>query len=380
MKCPVCLSNNVEVIWQFNHIVPGSNFLYSEKNKALEITLGNIALTYCHNCGFLYNSSFSEELCDYNSGEYNNDQTESKYFNQYLDDLVDELSKKYKLNNKRIIEIGCGNGKFINKFMDCVCLGIDPALSKSYFSKDNSFILKKGYASTNDLYNKDFLLCRHTLEHIASPRDFIDEIFVNCKIPNLYFEIPRFGYLFENDAYNALTYEHCSWYSTKSIEIMFKDHGYSYNSVNKERFDTEYLSFELSKHRNSMLGQIDIQPKEVLLFCEKYSSYYRTLNQKIYEFFHLGKTVTVWGVAGKGVSLLTNINNSEHIPYAIDINPRKSGMYVPKCGVQIYTPNALLNSDQLLPDVVILTNRLYKNEIEKVVNNTFHTQVEYIFA
>jgi len=161
---------------------------------------------------------------------------------------------------------------------------------------------------------------------------------------------------------------------------MFKDHGYSYNSVNKERFDTEYLSFELSKDRNSVPGQIEIQPKEVLLFCEKYSSYYRTLNQKIYEFCHLGKTVTVWGIAGKGVSLLTNIDNSEQIPYAIDINPSKNGMYVPKCGVQIYTPDALLNSDQLLPDVIILTNRLYKNEIEEVVNNTFYKQVEYIFA
>lgn len=155
MKCPVCLSKDVDIIWEFNNIVPVSNFIYCDKEKALNIRLGNIDLTFCHECGFIYNSSFSEDLCDYNFGDYDNDQTENKYFNQYLDDLVDELSEKYNLDNKSIVEIGCGNGKFHKKFNNSVCTGINPALNESYYSKENNSRFEhKVMGQIHSLYRK----------------------------------------------------------------------------------------------------------------------------------------------------------------------------------------------------------------------------------
>jgi hypothetical protein len=47
--------------------------------------------------------------------------------------------------------------------------------------------------------------------------------------------------------------------------------------------------------------------------------------------------------------------------YAIDINPRKSGKFLPGTGHCIYSPDYL---QQDPPDVVIAMNPVYRNEIQ----------------
>jgi hypothetical protein len=48
------------------------------------------------------------------------------------------------------------------------------------------------------------------------------------------------------------------------------------------------------------------------------------------------------------------------ISYVVDINPRKTGRFVPGAGQRIIEPNELR---ELLPDVVVLMNELYREEI-----------------
>ena len=104
------------------------------------------------------------------------------------------------------------------------------------------------------------------------------------------------------------------------------------------------------------------------------------MNNKISKYRKNGKIVAVWGVAGKGVSLLTNMASENGIEYAIDINPDKNQMYVPKSGIQIFNPRALINSEHSLPDIIFITNQLYQKEIQKVVMDTFNKHVEFVFA
>jgi hypothetical protein len=48
------------------------------------------------------------------------------------------------------------------------------------------------------------------------------------------------------------------------------------------------------------------------------------------------------------------------ISLIVDVNPRKSGRFVPSSGQQIVEPNSLR---QLYPDVIILMNAIYRDEI-----------------
>jgi ABC-type Fe3+-hydroxamate transport system substrate-binding protein len=53
------------------------------------------------------------------------------------------------------------------------------------------------------------------------------------------------------------------------------------------------------------------------------------------------------------------------IEYAVDINPSKQNNFIAGTGQQIVSPEFLLNYQ---PDIVIVMNQIYKNEIQQTLN------------
>jgi len=52
------------------------------------------------------------------------------------------------------------------------------------------------------------------------------------------------------------------------------------------------------------------------------------------------------------------------MPYIVDINPTRVGKFPPGAGQEVVAPEFLI---QYKPDVVIITNSTYKDEIQKHV-------------
>jgi ABC-type Fe3+-hydroxamate transport system substrate-binding protein len=73
-----------------------------------------------------------------------------------------------------------------------------------------------------------------------------------------------------------------------------------------------------------------------------------------------GQRVGIWGTGSKGVTFLNSVPAARQIAYAVDINPRKQGMFVAGSGQKIVSP-AFLVAYQ--PDVVIIMNPNYEAEI-----------------
>jgi hypothetical protein len=86
-----------------------------------------------------------------------------------------------------------------------------------------------------------------------------------------------------------------------------------------------------------------------------------------------GKRVVMWGAGARGVTIL-NVLKDPRIEYAVDINPRKQGKYVPGTGQKIVDPKFLLD---FKPDYIILANPAYENEIKQIVCN-LEIKTEYI--
>ena len=75
----------------------------------------------------------------------------------------------------------------------------------------------------------------------------------------------------------------------------------------------------------------------------------------------------MWGAGAKGVTFLNVLAiQPEFIPYVVDINPRKQGMYVPGTGQQIVHPERLR---AYAPDVIFVMNPNYREEISEMVRN-----------
>jgi hypothetical protein len=65
------------------------------------------------------------------------------------------------------------------------------------------------------------------------------------------------------------------------------------------------------------------------------------------------------------VAFLTTLRIQDEIEYAVDINPYKHGTYMAGTGQQIVAPEFLR---EYRPDVVIVMNPIYCNEIRRDLN------------
>ena len=80
-----------------------------------------------------------------------------------------------------------------------------------------------------DLPRPDLVVCRHTLEHIAQPREVISQWFKQCEPDCLYFaEIPCFENLVESQRFDAIFHQHFHYYDLNSFKHLIWECGGEY--------------------------------------------------------------------------------------------------------------------------------------------------------
>jgi hypothetical protein len=76
--------------------------------------------------------------------------------------------------------------------------------------------------------------------------------------------------------------------------------------------------------------------------------------------------IIVWGAGAKAVTFLNIIDPAGAlITHVVDVNPRKAGRFIGGSGQQIVDPSAV---SELRPEVVILMNPIYRNEIASALH------------
>jgi hypothetical protein len=70
--------------------------------------------------------------------------------------------------------------------------------------------------------------------------------------------------------------------------------------------------------------------------------------------------VAVWGAGSKGVSFLNLVSAGQDVSYVVDVNPNKTGLYIPGTGQIVSSPDELEGRE--LATVVVM-NPLYVEEI-----------------
>lgn len=123
-----------------------------------------------------------------------------------------------------ILEVGCGDGWLLGEIMQRGyedVLGIDPSRANS--SCENDWLLS-GYFP-DDLpreqreRGRDLVICRHVLEHIESPRQFIQNL---AKILNpngeLWIEVPDLNSTLKRGIWSNFYQLHCNYFSTATLD------------------------------------------------------------------------------------------------------------------------------------------------------------------
>jgi hypothetical protein len=360
-NCPVCgASDPVATIFR-DRVPTLQNRVYLTKEDAMSASCGSFRLCTCRNCGFSYNGEFDEALMVYDES-YDND-VHSRTFELYAEEVARFLIEKHQLTSGTVYDVGCGKGTFLRMLCRLAPsirgIGIDPSCTPT--SEDNFTLIRDVFHPGSLEQDTKLVLLRHVLEHIANPVDFLSELGQAAPEIPLYVEVPEVNWIFENGAFWDFCYEHCNYFSTKSLRVAMQLAGFS-KIEQSPSFGGQYQWAIGSANGGTSAGVLDEGSEAVhaaVAYAERESGLIRELRAAI----AADRGCAVWGMATKGVMLTCMLSNEAVV--GIDINEKKQGKFAPLSGVAINGPEWLHSHT---PDTVMIMNRNYANEITQLIN------------
>jgi SAM-dependent methyltransferase len=377
-SCPICSSPGGQNVFDLRGMPVFVGVQWPSVDAARRCARGDLDLTFCPCCGFIWNQAFNATKLEY-SEQYDNVLDYSKVFQQYAQNLVSRLVRTYDIRNKRVVEIGCGKGRFLAMLCEWgnnSGIGFDP----SYDGERWPSPAADRITYIRDLYSEkyacqsDLVCCRFVFEHIPQPLNFLE--LVRRAIGDrtdtiIYFEVPNARLTVDESEPWDVIYEHCSYFSVESLAHVFQMAGFEILQLG-ETYDGQFLGIDARPASNARpvnkktWGDLQALRRSVDRFRNGIGTILANWQERLDEWLQGGRKVAAWGAGARAVSFLNVLKSARAVPYVVDINPHKQGLHLAGTGQKIVAPEFLRDYQ---PDVVVLMNPIYRTEIADQINS-----------
>jgi hypothetical protein len=127
---------------------------------------------------------------------------------------------------RTIIELGSNDLYVLKEIKDKAehLIGIDPILKGQGYSDDKITAIGDYFENVRLDKEIDLVICKDTLEHVAQPRKFVEQIVQSGQDDTLYvFEFPLLNTLVQNSRFDQIFHQHLNYFSYESINYMLNE-------------------------------------------------------------------------------------------------------------------------------------------------------------
>lgn len=369
-RCIVCHGTDLAPVVEVPAVPVLCNAVCCTREQALATPRMPMALSVCRTCGHLFNRTFDPARARYDS-DYENSLHASPLFQNYALTLADRLIVEHDLHGKEVVEVGCGDGRFL----ELLCgmggnrgVGFDPSGEprQQGAKGEDVRVFADAYGEPYGRHKGDIVVCRHVLEHVADPGAFIDLLGLAMKgaSARLYIEVPNGLYTLAGGLIWDLIYEHCSYFSEDSLARLLMDRGFALHRLTSE-YRGQFLCADAAPARGAEIHAVPRAVPESVVYVASFATHFRDTvlgwSRYIAAAAGQGATIVGWGAGSKGVTFLNLVERgSGAVRHIVDVNPKKWGRFVAGTGQEIVCPAALRD---LQPDLILLMNPIYLNEV-----------------
>ena len=354
-----CLSCNRKSLKEIINLGPNSfadRFVPKKKIHFKDPTFPLI-LDICTKCKFIQSRIKTNPKSRYLEIDYSYTSSNSKYSRNHWQNYAIFLEKKFKVKNKKILEIGSNDGylcEVLNK-MGANTLGVDASSFMTKLSKkrkvksiNSIFTLKESHMIKKKFHQFDIIIANNVFNHSDKPSDFLRGIYNLLKDDGIYiFEQPDFAIGATSLKFDQIYHEHVSYFTSKNIENILKNnelkpieiikngyHGGSLRSIAVKKRSNKYrIRYNKNKFKKfdkiynlnffkSMVKKID---NKKLFFMKK-----------IYTLKKNGYTICGIGAGAKANTFLTYYNlNNTIVKFLTDSSKFKQNKFTPLTRIQI---------------------------------------------
>jgi hypothetical protein len=371
-RCPVCGGLETAKVLSRESVPILMHRLYASPEQALGAERASLDMIGCGSCGFVWNRSFDPSKIVYD-GSYENSQNYSEAFREHISGRADAiLCSECNEEGISYLEIGCGQGEFLETFVNRAGLrlqnaeGFDPAwrgvdetgpgrsrIHKMYFDTTSSKHLSR---------DPNIVVTRHTIEHVPRPVQFLTSIRDALGMQSratIYVETPDVRWIVENRAIQDFVYEHCSLFTAEALALALQSSGFEKPTV-VPVFGGQYLwARAIAGKRDSRRDCSRVNPGSTIQnkgddVIDEWRNRALCARQE--------GSVAVWGAGAKGVTFALLVDpDASLLDHAIDINPRKQGHFLPGTALPVISPES---SAARKPRTVFVMNPIYLSEIQ----------------
>jgi hypothetical protein len=335
---------------------------FDKQHQALGEIEASIGLAWDDQDPYLFNSlydhtlvKYDEQYCTAVSG-LGKDYVIPTF--EYFQDL-----EKYLPKNFTVIDIGCGQGEFIEQLRvrGIQGVGYDPVL------RNTNEYLHSEYWNIKEA-SADLYVMRCVLPHIQHPWTFLGDISQSAPGALVLVEFQRLEWIIENKLWYQLSHDHLNLFSVKDFLSRYTVHEHGTFSNG----EWGWVLLDPTKFHVSEVTELEHQQGVIELF--------ETRKRFLEQIANVNRPIAIWGAAGKGTILAHALNLASSVPIvAIDADFHRWNRYLECSGVKIFPPGHIL-IDSPTDLLILVSNPNHLEEVQGYVGHQLEVRIPSQFV
>ena len=364
-QCRLCESFSVINLLELNNM-PSQAQYFPINSIDASLMKTNFDIGQCIDCGLV--QILGEPVSYYKEVVRSN--KVSGALRKFRLNQLDTFIKKYRLENRLLIEVGCGDGDVLDLIRELQfdSHGIEYREEFVNRLRNEGFTVHKGYVADSQFsipnMKYDAFLSFNVLEHSPNPKTFLKGMRALLKPEAIgLIEVPNLDMILSKNMLSEFMLEHLCYFTRETLRLTLESSGFQVLGI--ENVWHDYLISATVKNRPTLSFEQekiswDTLKNEMHVLLSSYSK----------------NKICVWSAGHQSLATLSMLEIEDRIQFIVDNSLSKQGKYAPGSGIPIVAPEILRKSEEI--SCVIVLGGSYTQEIVDVLRGTFSKKLKII--